>query len=252
MRIGGIATGFDDGHLRRNLGISEKEEFFQNIFSLDGFPGYAIDLSSSIDNFIFGDCRGVTRDEMEAIESYVGNSFEYINKSLAAPEEASESIASIEIKKNTLTKAIEKMPISEMTFYRAAKTLGRSYFETLVDRLENGSISRGVALENKTFLSFTSNPYALRSFAGDQFSGEVEDRCIIYKMDGGLRSISKISPVESECEGILTPGSIAVVSGVTKLNILTKSSAPRSLWLVELKRDLHCTTPILDFYGNPR
>ena len=103
---------------------------------------------------------------------------------------------------------------------------------------------------NKVFLSFTNNPYSLRAFSGDCFSGEVENNCILFKLTGGVKSISKISPVD-EFEGIIPPDSLLEVKYVRNLNIKVKSGQVRKIWFIKLEKAPLSSRPHIDFYGNP-
>ncbi|ECI4826235.1 hypothetical protein DRM84_21650, partial [Salmonella enterica subsp. arizonae] len=153
-------------------------------------------------------------------------------------------------RKATLEKLVNKMPLSNLDFYRAVRTDGRSFFSPLTYKLENRLIETGTILINKGFLSFTNNPYSLKAFSGDTITGEVENNCIIYKLTGGVKSISKISPID-EFEGIVLPGSLLEVKHARNLNIKIKSGHLRSIWIIELEKAPLSSSPHFDFYGKP-
>ncbi|EMZ4422830.1 hypothetical protein ABDM33_001724, partial [Salmonella enterica] len=224
MKAISLKTSFDDIHIRKTTSNSEHQTFWQKVLSFDGYPEYAIQLSSSFNELAKVD-SDISPEENEALENYVGNSWEYINKYLVKNEEH-DSTLYLE-RKATLEKIINKMPPSDLDFYRAIRTDGRSFFAPLIYKLENRLIETGTILINKSFLSFTNNPYSLKAFSGDTITGEVENNCIIYKLTGGVKSISKISPID-EFEGIVLPDSLLEVKQVRSLNIKIKSGHLRN------------------------
>ncbi|SDD53429.1 hypothetical protein SAMN05216345_110186 [Cupriavidus sp. YR651] len=251
MKIEANRVCFDDSYLRGRLSHHENRTLLEAIFSFHGFPEHAIRLSSAIDSLLYRQGADLTPAEAEAIESYVGNSWDYINQFLAMSEMSDQKWL-VEDRKTLLMQALDKLPISPMTFYRATRTMGLEWYQTLVDRLENGSISAGTTLKSRSFLSFTSSPYALRPFACDYVAGaEPEDGCIIYRIEGGLRSISKVSANEFEYEGILLPDCTVSVAQTEKLDIPSRSGKTRTVWFVQLEEDARGGTPAFDFHGNP-
>ncbi|EBR2487067.1 hypothetical protein B2E92_05390 [Salmonella enterica] len=247
MKAISLKTSFDDIHIRKSTSNSEHQTFWQKILSFDGYPEHAIKLSSSFNEIVKVD-SSISAEENEALENYVGNSWEYINKYLIN-NEGNDSTLHLE-RKATLEKLVNKMPLSNLDFYRAVRTDGRSFFSPLTYKLENRLIETGTILINKGFLSFTNNPYSLKAFSGDTITGEVENNCIIYKLTGGVKSISKISPID-EFEGIVLPGSLLEVKHARNLNIKIKSGHLRSIWLIELKKAPLSSSPHFDFYGKP-
>lgn len=247
MKIIPTNISVDDLYTRKGASDNEHQIFWQNIFSFNGYPEYGIRLSSSFDDLVeSNDC--ISDEESEALDNYVAESWEYINKYLAkddAPYSASHSE-----RKEALERVIDKMPTSELDFYRAVKTSDRDFFANLTYKLENDIIEPGTILTNKCFLSFTNNPYSLKTFAGDNINGDVENGCIIYKLTGGVKSISKISPTE-EFEGIVPPENLLEVKHVRKLNIDLKSGQTRNIWFIELEKAPLAPRPHFDFYGNP-
>ncbi|QQG30028.1 hypothetical protein JFY74_08390 [Pectobacterium carotovorum] len=246
MKIMMINASFDDLHIRKSTSSSEHQTFWQNILSFDGYPEYGIRLSLSFDDHVKSNYC-ISHEEEEALGNYIADSWEYINKYLT-PNPPLYSIHSLE-RKTTLERLVNKMPTSELDFYRAVRTDGRCFFSTLIDKLEKKMIETGNILINYSFLSFTNNPYSLRAFFGDTANGEVENNCILYKLTGGIKSISKISPVD-EFEGIVPPGSLLEVEHARKLNIKIKSGHVRNIWFIEIKKAPLSSKPHFDFYGN--
>lgn len=220
--------------------------YWQKILSFNGYPEYGIRLSSSFDDYSESNTC-LSDEENEILESYVADSWEYINKHLTE-KDSSLSIHHLK-QKNILIKIIDKMILSELDFYRAVRTEGRIFFAPLTDKLKNGLIKKGIIMINNHFMSFTNNPYSLKAFSGDPIQGEVENNCIIYKLGSGVKSISKISPI-GEFEGIVPPGTLFEVKSVGKLNIEIKSGLMRNLWFIELERAMPLSSPHFDFYGN--
>ncbi|WP_291969357.1 hypothetical protein [Candidatus Symbiopectobacterium sp.] len=247
MKIIPRKTSFDDLYIRKGTSNSEHQDFWQEILSFDSYPEYGIRLSSSIDDYVTSN-HCISNEEGEALDSYVADSWEYINKFLAE-NNPSCSIHHLERKK-ILTNVVNKMPLSEIDFYRAVRTDGRCFFEPLIYKLKEGLIDTGTIMINNTFLSFTNNPYSLRAFAGDTIQGDVENNCIVYKLAGGVKSISKISSVD-EFEGIIPPDSLLEVKHARKLNIKIKSGQERNVWFIEMEKAPLSSTPHCDFYGNP-
>lgn len=247
MKTMPINTSFDDLHIRKNTSNSEHQNFWQKILSFNGYPEYGIRLSSSFDER-FKSGAYISPKENEALEDYVADSREYINKYLA-DNELPYSAHHLERKK-ILENIINKMPMSELDFYRAVRTDGKCFFSNLIFKLEKGLIETRTIMINKTFLSFTSNPYSLRAFSGDSINGDVENNCIIYKLTGGVKSISKISPAD-EFEGIIPPDSLLEVKYVRNLNIQIKSGQIRNVWFIEIDKAPLSSRPHIDFYGNP-
>ncbi|WP_224653106.1 hypothetical protein [Pectobacterium versatile] len=247
MKIIPIKTSFDDLYIRKGTSNSEHQIFWQKILSFDGYPEYGIRLSSSVDDYVTSNYF-LSNEENEALDSYVADSWEYINKFLAE-NNSSYPIHYLE-RKNILTNIVNKMPLSEIDFYRAVRTGGRCFFEPLIYRLREGLMEVGTIMINKTFLSFTSNPYSLRAFSGDTIQGDVENNCIVYKLAGGVKSISKISPVD-EFEGLIPPDSLLEVKHARKLNIKIKSGQVRNVWFIEMEKAPLSSRPHCDFYGNP-
>ncbi|GLY62478.1 hypothetical protein Pcaca05_33350 [Pectobacterium carotovorum subsp. carotovorum] len=241
-----INASFDDLHIRKNLSNSEHQFFWQKILSFDGYPEYGIRLSSSFDDHIKSN-NFISHDESEALANYVANSWEYINKYLI-PNALPYPIHFLE-RKTALKNMLNKMPTSELDFYRAVRTDGRCFFSALIYKLEKGLIENGNILINSAFLSFTNNPYSLRAFYGDTINGDIENNCIIYKFSGGIKSISKISPAD-EFEGIIPPDNLFEVENARKLNIKIKSGHVRNVWFIEIKKAPLSSTPHFDFYGN--
>lgn len=247
MKIIPIETSFDDLYIRKGTSNSEHQIFWQKIFAFDGYPEYGIRLSSSVDDYISSNCC-ISNEENEALDSYVADSWGYINKFLTE-NNFSSSTRYLE-RKNILNNIINKMPLSELDFYRAVRTNGRCFFEPLIYKLNEGLIKTGTVVINKTFLSFTSNPYSLRAFSSDTIQGDVENNCIVYKLSGGVKSISKISPVD-EFEGITPPNSLFEVKHARKLNIKIQSGQERNVWFIEMEKAQLSSIPHCDFYGNP-
>lgn len=247
LKITPMYPSFDDLHIRNHITNSEHQAFWQKILFFNAYPEHGIQFSSAFDNNQISDIC-ISHEENEVIESYVAGSWEYINKYLAGKEISGE-IPHLE-RKNTLTNIVNKMPTLKIDFYRAVRTYDKDFFTPLIDRLSQGLIAGGTIMINKLFLSFTSNPYALKAFAGDTIQGEVENNCVVYKLTGGVKSISKISPVD-EFEGIIPPETLFEVKHVNKLDIKIKSGQVRNIWFIELQRALPLSMPHVDFYGNP-
>lgn len=247
MKTMPINTSFDDLHIRKNTSNSEHQNFWEKILSFDGYPEYGIRLSSSYDDY-FKSNADISHKEHKALEDYVADSWEYINKYLT-DNNSPYSTHHLE-RKRILENILNKMPLSELDFYRAVRTDGRCFFSSLIYKLEKGLVGPGSILINKAFLSFTNNPYSLRAFSGDSINGEVENNCIVYKLTGGVKSISKISPVD-EFEGIIPPDSLLEVKHVRNLNIKIKSGQVRNIWFIELVKAPLSSRPHIDFYGNP-
>lgn len=241
-----INTSLDDLYIRNGTSNSEHQVFWQNIFSFDGYPEYGLRLSSYADDYATSNYC-ISNEEFEALDSYVANSWEYINKFLA---ENSPPYPALYLEKiNMLTNIINKMPLLKLDHYRAVKTDGRFFFEPLTLKLKEGVIKAGTIMINRTFLSFTSNPYSLRAFVGDAIRGDVENNCIIYKLGDGIKSISKISEV-NESEGILPPDTVLEVKNTRELKIKVNSGQVRNVWFIEMERAPLASTPLCDFYGN--
>ncbi|MBJ9048892.1 hypothetical protein [Citrobacter braakii] len=246
MKIIPIGESFDDLYIRKGVSNSEHQNFWQKILAFDGYPEYGIRLSSSVDDYITSSFC-ISNEENEALDSYVADSWGYINKYLTK-NNSSYSIRHLE-RKNILSDIISKMPLSELDFYRAVRTNGRCFFDPLIYKLNEGLINTGAVMTNNTFLSFTSNPYSLRAFSSDTIQGNVENNCIIYKLSGGVKSISKISPVD-EFEGIIPPNNLFEVKHARKLNIKIQSGQERNVWLIEMEKAQISSIPHCDFYGN--
>lgn len=246
MKTEPIKTSLDDLYIRKKTSNNEHENFFKNIFSFNGYSDYGVKLSSSFDDHIDSSIL-ISHEENEVLESYVADSWMYINKYLIE-KKTSHSINYLE-RKNILNIIVNKMPLSELDFYRAVRTEGRCFFTSLIFKLEIGLIEPGTIMLNNSFLSFTNNPYSLRAFSGDTCQGDVENNCIVYKLTGGVRSISKLSPI-GEFEGIITPDTLFEVKHVRKLSIEIKSGQVRNVWFIELVRAPISSRPHLDFYGN--
>ncbi len=246
MKIIPINTSFDDLYIRKSITNSEHQIFWQKILSFDGYPEYGIRLSSSFDDHVKSNYC-ISNEENEALDSYVAHSWEYINKFLVK-NDTPYSIDHLE-RRNILANIVNKMPLSDLDFYRAVRTDGRCFFEPLIYKLEKGLIKAGTIMISKAFLSFTNNPYSLRAFSGDPIQGEVENNCIVYKLSGGVKSISKISPVD-EFEGIIPPDTLLEVKHARKLNIGIKSGQVRNVWFIEIEKAPFSSITHLDFYGN--
>lgn len=242
-----VSSYFDDLYMRGNLSRHEQQNFLQKVLSFEGYPEYGINLSSAFDNYITSNLF-ISPEEEDMIENYVANSWEYINKHLVG-KEISPEIQHAE-RKRSLTEVINKMPLSPLDFYRASRTSGRAFFNPLINKLEKGIIEKDTILLNKSFLSFTTSPYALKAFAGDELQGKIEKDCVIYKVAGNVNAISKVSSVE-EFEGIIPPDSLLRVKSANNLLIETKSGQQNNIWFVELERVSDTFVPHLDFYGNP-
>lgn len=247
MKIIPIKISFDDLYIRKGISDNEHRIFWQKVLAFDGYPEHGIRLSSSIDDYITSNFC-ISNEENEALDSYVADSWGYINEFLVK-NNSSYSPHHLE-RKNTLINLVNKMPLSPLEFYRAVRTDGRCFFDPLIYKLNEGLIKTSTIMISKAFLSFTSNPYSLRSFSGDNIRGDVENNCIVYKLAGGVKSISKISPVD-EFEGIIPPDSLLEVKHTRRLNIKIQSGQERNVWFIEMEKAPLSAMPHCDFYGNP-
>ena len=138
MKIMPINTSFDDLHIRKNISNSEHQDFWQKILSFEGYPEYGIRLSSSFDNY-FKPYADISHKENEALENYVADSWGYINKYLT--DNKSPCTPRHMERKIILENIIEKMPLSELNFYRAVKTDGRFFSHLLYTNLKKNLLN---------------------------------------------------------------------------------------------------------------